>query len=159
MKEHNHLIQKPSWNPVVLQIALTLQIQSGKCCALSEFLIKLWSMCITSTTMHSILVLLTTTWLETHQVQSTFRFEFARSMQSAVLGTKTLTPFVVSPILCWVSHTPLWWVHMLCWFRCLPGNTSTQLPVPLNYMAAMVQRLQMWVVVNWKCSIDFLYGY
>jgi len=34
----------------VLQIALTLQIQSGKCCALGEFLIKLWSMCITSTT-------------------------------------------------------------------------------------------------------------
>jgi len=28
---------------IVLQIALTLQIQSGKCCALGEFLIKLWS--------------------------------------------------------------------------------------------------------------------
>jgi len=39
-------------------------IQSGKCCALGEFLIKLW--------------------LEIHQVHSTFRFEFARSTQSAV---------------------------------------------------------------------------
>jgi len=29
----------------ILQIALTLQIQSGKCYALGEF--KLWSMCIT----------------------------------------------------------------------------------------------------------------
>ena len=35
----------------VLLFALTLQIQSGKCCALGEFLIKLWSMCITSTTL------------------------------------------------------------------------------------------------------------
>ena len=38
--------------------------------------------------MHSVLALLTTTWLGTHQVHSTFRFEFARSTQSAV---KTLT--------------------------------------------------------------------
>jgi len=30
--------------------------------------------------MHTVLALLTTTWLETHQVHSTFRFEFARSM-------------------------------------------------------------------------------
>jgi len=34
--------------------------------------------------MHSVLSLLTTTWLETHQVYSTFCFEFARSTQSAV---------------------------------------------------------------------------
>ena len=66
----------------LLLIVLTLQIQSWKCCALGEFLIKLWSMCIT---MHSVLVLLTTTWLETHQVHSTFRFEIARSTQPAVL--------------------------------------------------------------------------
>ena len=36
---------------VLLLFALTLQIKSGKCCALGEFLIKLWSMCITSTTL------------------------------------------------------------------------------------------------------------
>jgi len=44
-------------------------------------------MCITSTTLAvhaTVLVLLTTTWLETHQVHSTFRIEFARSTQSAV---------------------------------------------------------------------------
>ena len=34
--------------------------------------------------MHSVPALLTTTWLVTHQVHSTFRFEFARSMQTAV---------------------------------------------------------------------------
>jgi len=32
----------------------------------------------------SVLALLTTTWLETHQVHNTFSFEFARSKQSAV---------------------------------------------------------------------------
>jgi len=36
---------------MILQIVLTLQIQSRKRCALGEFLIKLWSMCITSTTL------------------------------------------------------------------------------------------------------------
>ena len=34
--------------------------------------------------MRGVLALLTTTWLETHQVHSTFHFEFARSMQTAV---------------------------------------------------------------------------
>ena len=37
--------------------------------------------------MHSVLVLLTTTWLETHQVHSTFCFEFARSKQSVVVNS------------------------------------------------------------------------
>jgi len=48
--------------------------------------------------MHSILVLLTTTCLETHQVHSTFRFKFARSTQSAVMG-KTNYPPIVSNVL------------------------------------------------------------
>jgi len=86
----NKYCMRQYWRSSLLHISRTIycclhQFQSGKCCALVEFLTKLWSMCVISTTtaVHA-LELLTTTWLETHQVHSTFRFEFARSTQSAV---------------------------------------------------------------------------
>jgi len=40
---HSVLLMLYGFSLIVLQIALTLKIQSGKCCALGEFLIKLWS--------------------------------------------------------------------------------------------------------------------
>ena len=83
----------------ILLIALTLQIQSGKCCALGGFLIELWSatlpMRVQQTAVYTTgafgkgYTLLTITQLETHQVHSTSRFEFARSTQSAVIHLHT----------------------------------------------------------------------
>ena len=60
---------------MILLIALTLQIQSGKCCALGEFVTKLWSAIQVHYACTAEVVLV---------IRINNNIEFARSMQTAV---------------------------------------------------------------------------